>query len=322
MPMPCIHSPGAQQLLFGARDPITGDSFTVERCADCGVAFTRPRLSPTELAKYYPASYYGVEGKRFPAWIEKLQRALYRGRVERIERMAGGPGKVLDVGCGPGFLLRQFRDRGWEAHGTEFSETAAAHAREALHLPVRVGDLRELGFESGSFDAVTMWHVLEHMIAPESTIAEAARLLRPGGVFLCATPNFGSAEARITRDKWFHLDVPRHVNHFSADVLARLMESHGFAVERASYVALEYDAFSFTQSFLSKLGLRHNLLYNMLRGAGAKVLNRGAAPAWQKAISLMLAAPLGLASFPATFLAAVCRTGATVTLYARKRGPV
>jgi SAM-dependent methyltransferase len=126
--------------------------------------------------------------------------------------------------------------------------------------------LAPLNFQDGSFDAVVMWHVLEHMIDPQTTVAHVTRLLRPGGVFLCAVPNFGSARSPLRRDKWFHLDVPRHLNHFTVPALRTLLATHGFVVERASYVSLEYDYFSFTQSVINRLGLRHNLLYNVLRG--------------------------------------------------------
>lgn len=315
MPSPCPHPAASQQLLFGARDYITGDRFRVEQCANCGLAFTQPRPSPAELGKYYPATYHGGGSKRFPAIVEGLQRALYRRRAVAVERMLGKKGAVLDIGCGPGFLLREFRERGWTVHGTEFSETSAAHARDILKLPVSVGETSAL--PRAGFDAVVMWHVLEHMPDPERMIAEVARLLPPGGVFLCAVPNFGGVEARVARDKWFHLDVPRHLSHFTVDALTSLLAVHGFTVERTSSFALEYDYFSFTQSMLNRLGLRHNLLYHLLRGVSAKVLGEKPAPAWEKLASLLLAAPLGILSVPATTLAALLRTGATVTFSSR-----
>jgi len=318
MPSPCLHPAASQQVLFTARDYITGHGFRIELCGNCGVAFTRPLPAPDELAKYYPPQYYGGGGKRFPPVVERLQRALYGRRASRVEQMLGGAGRVLDIGCGPGFLLRAFRERGWEAQGTEFSEGAAAHAREVLKLPVSVGDVAGLKLEAASFDAIVMWHVLEHMAEPTATVAEVARLLRPGGVFLCGVPNFGSFEARFGRDKWFHLDVPRHLSQFTVEALTTLLGAHGLRVTRASFFALEYDWFSFTQSVLNRLGLRHNLLYNMLRGAEAKVLADAGVPSWQKLASLVLAAPLGLLSVPATALAGAMGSGATMAIYARK----
>jgi SAM-dependent methyltransferase len=322
MPTPCPHSSQSQQRLFNARDYVTGDLFVVERCGDCGSAFTRPQPAAAQLGKYYPSEYYGRGTGRFPAPIERLQRSLYRRRAMAVETLFGRKGSVLDIGCGPGFLLREFRDRGWQVQGTEFSVQSAAHARDVLQLPISVGDISDPRFPDGSFDAVVMWHVLEHMIDPQTTVAHVARLLRPGGVFLCAVPNFGSAEARFARDKWFHLDVPRHLNHFTVPALRTLLTTYGFIAEHASYVSLEYDYFSFAQSVLNRLGLRHNLLYNLLRGSRAKVLGLTPVPAWQKVASLLLAAPLGLSSVPATTLAALLQTGATVTIYARKHSGI
>jgi len=321
MPTPCSHPSRSQQRLFAARDYITGDTFFIERCRDCAIAFTRPQPAPDELAKYYPPEYYGGGTGRFPAPIERLQRSIYQGRAMAVERMLPRKGRVLDIGCGPGFLLREFRDREWEVHGTEFSAQSAAHARDVLQLPISVGDVTSLKFQDGSFDAVVMWHVLEHLTDPQNTVAQVSRLLRPGGVFLCAVPNFGSAEARFTRGNWFHLDVPRHLNHFTVTALGALLTTHGFIVERASYLSLEYDYFSFTQSLLNRLGLRHNLLYNLLRGSRAKILRETPVPASQKLASLLLAAPLGLLSVPFTTLATLLQTGATATVYARKPSP-
>lgn len=318
MPTPCAHPAESQQHLFSARDYISGDRFAIERCRDCGLAFTRPRPAIDEWPRYYPSEYYGGEGAgRFPAAVESLQRALYRRRAIVVEHMLGRKGSVLDIGCGPGFLLREFRERGWEVQGTEFSEQSAAPARNVLGLSVSVGDVRDLKFETARFDAVVMWHVLEHTSEPEQTLAEVARLLRPGGIFLCAVPNFGSWEARLARDKWFHLDVPRHLSHLSAGTLRTLLAARGLAVERTSFISPEYDCFSFTQSSLNLFGLRHNLLYNLLRGSRAKLLRPAAA--WQKAASLLLAGPIGLLSVPATVLAALFCRGATVTCYARNR---
>jgi 2-polyprenyl-3-methyl-5-hydroxy-6-metoxy-1,4-benzoquinol methylase len=318
MPTSCRHPSESQQYLFDARDYITGDRFAIEQCQGCGIAFTRPPPAIADMGNYYPFEYYSGGAGRFPAAIERLQRSLYRRRAATIEGMLGRKGRVLDIGCGPGFLLREFRERGWQVLGTEFTEQAAAHARDALRLPISIGDISDLMVEDGSFDAVVMWHVLEHMTDPQSTVARVARLLRPGGIFLCAVPNFGSAEAHFARDKWFHLDVPRHLNHFTLSALRTLLSAHGFMVERTSFFSFEYDYFSFTQSTLNRTGLRHNLLYNLLRGSRAKFLSEKPAPAWQKLASLLLAAPLGIASVPVTTLAGLFRTGATVTIHAHK----
>jgi 2-polyprenyl-3-methyl-5-hydroxy-6-metoxy-1,4-benzoquinol methylase len=297
--------------LFSARDYISGDEFQIVRCGGCGLAFTVP--VPDDWQRYYPSTYYGeLEGGRFPAMVEWLQNKLYAGRVRRVQKLNGGkPGKVLDVGCGRGFLLRAFQEAGWNVAGTEMSQSAAAYAREKLGLPVQIGELTELNLPENSFDAVVMWHVLEHFARPEVILREVHRLLRPAGIFLVAVPNFGSLEARLARDKWFHLDVPRHLTHFTARSLSRCLEQTGFRKEKTSVRSLEYDWFSATQSLLNRAGLEHNFLYDFLRQRGAKMTNGGN-------ITQLLAHSVLVA--PASVISglAVLGGGSTQIIYARK----
>jgi SAM-dependent methyltransferase len=120
----CTHPVDLHDVLFPARDYITGDAFEVRRCRDCGLAMTWPR--PADMGRHYPDAYYGeASEKRFVGPIEKLQASLYGSRAGWVERAAGGkPGSVLDVGCGRGFLLDAFRRRGWTVQGTELSEAS------------------------------------------------------------------------------------------------------------------------------------------------------------------------------------------------------
>ena len=298
----CDCKTGDAVRLFEARDYVTSDQFDVVQCSNCGLAFTHP---VPEARKYYPESYYGnPSAKRFPGPVEWLQNLLYASRARKVEALMGGkPGHVLDIGCGRGHLLRAFQRRGWEITGTEMSESAAAYAREQLKLPVHVGNLADL---KGPFDAIVMWHVLEHFERPNDALREVYRLLRPGGIFFVAVPNLGSAEARLSRDKWFHLDVPRHLMHFASPVLKRYLAEVGFCVESASSRSLEYDFFSAAQSFLNRIGLRHNWFYNVLRGGGVGNVSQ--------LLAHLICLPLAV--IPGTV--ALMAGGSTAVIYARK----
>ena len=322
---PCLHPADRLTPLFPAQDYISGERFAIARCGECGFAITTPQPGPAEMPAYYPAGYYGAAGgRRFPGLVEWLQERLYGQRVKWVESACGpgARGRVLDVGCGRGLLLREFRRRGWEVQGTELSEPAASYGREVLGLPVAVGSLETLGFPANHFDAVTLWHVLEHLPDPRVLLAEVERILKPGGVLFIGVPNFGGWEARLGRDKWFHLDVPRHLTHLTKPTLKRALGERGFLERRWSGFAPEYDWFSFVQSALNRIGLRHNLLYNVLRGGTAKVLDRDPAPAWQVVATFVLAAPLGLLSVPATLCAGWFGQAGTMTvLCVKPRSP-
>jgi SAM-dependent methyltransferase len=215
-------------------------------------------------------------------------------------------------------LLQEFRRRGWEVQGTELCEKAASYARQTLKIPVEIGRLETINFPANHFDAVTLWHVLEHVEDPRALLAEVRRILKPDGVFLVSVPNFGSFEARISKDKWFHLDVPRHGTHFSTATLEEALTECGFEIRHASGFAPEYDSFSFIQSALNLCGLRHNLLYDVLRGKQAKVLTGEPAPWWQVAASVILGMIFGVMSIPATLLAGFLGQGGTISMLAVK----
>lgn len=319
-PAPCPHAPTAQTRLFGARDYISGDRFELVLCQECGIAFTEPVPAADAWSKYYPADYYGAAGaSRFRFPIEWVQTQFYSARVREVQRLTGGrPGRVLDVGCGRGFLLQEFRRRGWEVLGTEAEEKAAAHAQQILQLPVRIGALESLDLPAAGFDAIVLWHVLEHLSDPSAMLAQVCRLLRPGGALLVGVPNFGSLEARLCRDKWFHLDAPRHLSHFTPPSLERALEHAGLRVCGRGWFAPEYDVFSLLQSLLNRSGLRHNYLYNLLRGQDAKVGRQRGGHLLQFLGTLLLGVPIASLSLPAVLLAGALREGSAITFYARK----
>lgn len=317
----CSHPAAGAEILFPAVDYISGETFQVARCRHCAQVVTLP--VPADIGRYYPAGYYGDKaGRRFPAPVEWLQQTLYARRAQFVSRqMNGRKGRVLDIGCGRGLLLRAFQQNGFDVTGTEFSDDACRYAREVLGIPVRVGLLDQLHFPDNSFDVVVMWHVLEHVSDPRPTLAEVARILRPGGIFLVGVPNFGSAEARLTKSGWFHLDIPRHLSHHTPESLKSALAAAGLRTEKVSFFAPEYDCFSFVQSLLNWLGVRTNLLYNWLRGQRAKVIG-GKDPTIGSAVATGLLAPLlGIISLPATLLLGALGQGSAFTIAAVKEKP-
>jgi len=220
------------RVLLRGHDRLTGapGDFTVLACPQCGLAFTHPRLRPEEFAVYYPESYSAYEpnvGERRPSLGERLG-SLQRQAIVRFgpyrEVWRRHPGRLLDVGCGTGDLAAIFARRGWSAAGIEPSTTAAEHAR-AIGVEAVTGTLADAPWDDGEFDAILFNHSLEHIDEPAQALAEAARLLRPGGLLAIAVPNFGSWHRRLFGSAWFQLDLPRHLQHFDRDSLSALVES-------------------------------------------------------------------------------------------------
>jgi SAM-dependent methyltransferase len=139
------------------------------------------------------------------------------------------PPRLLDVGCAFGYTLAVARERGWEVTGVEAA--AAVRERTARELGVRVEpDLLAAHFPAGSFDAVTLWDVIEHLPDPRAALLEVARLLAPGGVCSVVTPDGGSMAARLLGARWEERQkMPEHIFFFDRPSLSALLRSCGFA---------------------------------------------------------------------------------------------
>lgn len=224
--------------------------FRVVRCQSCRLVRTDPR--PQDLAAYYPsAAYYSYAPPSCPSAGTRrrvvrayraaagggLRRWLERALADRLTQglPPGPPGRILDVGCGSGAFLLALREAGWDCHGIEIDEAAVTGARAAGLENVRAGELTDARFPAASFDAVRFWHSLEHVGSPREQLEEARRVLRPGGSLTVGVPNFASALARTTRERWFYLDLPRHLWHFEPRTLRALVQGCGFEVTRMSF---------------------------------------------------------------------------------------
>ena len=157
----------------------------------------------------------------------------------------------------------------------ELNEAAASYAREVLDLPVTVAPFDAGQYRDQQFDAVILWHVLEHIPDAPTALAGIARILKPGGLLWIAVPNLGSWQAAWSRYAWFHLDLPRHCWHFSADALQQRLTGLGFEIVHAGYTSLDQNVYGWIQSTLNACGLPHNLLYDLIRRDSARSVKSG-----------------------------------------------
>jgi 2-polyprenyl-3-methyl-5-hydroxy-6-metoxy-1,4-benzoquinol methylase len=209
------------------------------RCRDCRTLFDPEPLSAERLRGLYDGPGYFGGGDRAedrPFCGYPGDYLANRANVERkFEQVLGhleryvGPGRLVDVGAGPGFMLTAARRRGWEATGVDLNDWAAAYARDELGVEVAVGQLDDLGLENGELNAITMMDLIEHLPDPEALIAEAARVVREDGAIAILTPDAGSLVSRALGQRW--PEVRRRGEHavlFSVDGLSRLLARHGF----------------------------------------------------------------------------------------------
>jgi SAM-dependent methyltransferase len=269
--------------LTSVRDYITGAEFSVRRCIQCGLAHTEPE--PESMDRYYPARYRHYGGATL-----KALRALYDWRVRGWRRCLPRPGRALEVGCADGWMLRALREHGWRVVGSERSAEAARAAAADNGIPMFVGDLDAVG--QSRFNLVILFQVLEHLSDPLAVVKNGAAVLQPGGLMVVAVPNAASWQARTFGRFWFHLDVPRHLQHFSPHSLSRVFTRAGLRVVHTSTVSPEHDPYGVLQSFLNCLGFRQNLMTKILMGISEDASALTVAAMWAAAAVLLIPSAL------------------------------
>jgi SAM-dependent methyltransferase len=195
------------------------------RCAACELVFVHDIYPEfVEDTQHLERTYVfdrleGADRKKTEKYDEFLARLAPHRKL----------GRLLEIGCGQGLFLERARESGWRVQGVEILEPVAARARER-GLEVFLGTLEEARFPDGSFDAVTMREVIEHIVDPVALLAEVARVLRPGGVAALGTGNAGSWAARLRGGRWeyYRFGGHMHIRFYSPPAARALARAAGF----------------------------------------------------------------------------------------------
>lgn len=198
-------------------EDLFGRAGRLEACEVCGVV---RQIEPSV------ADYEDAEDALYLS-EEAGIRQTFRGILERLEEHHS-PGRLLDVGCGPGLLLDEARTRGWTAIGVEPSVWSSEEARRR-GLDVRTGFVQDVDLGSSPFDAVVAADVIEHVPDPVAFAARLRELLSPGGVVFIATPNVKSVPARLLRRWWWSV-IPNHLWLFTPRSLFLVLQQAGLEV--------------------------------------------------------------------------------------------
>ena len=215
---------------------VSGEKFDIWECKNCTQRFTQNIPDKEGIGKYYQSENYISHSDTSEGFINNIyhkvrKRTLVQKRklVETVTSTKAG--NILDVGCGTGAFLYTMKEAGWNATGLEPDKTAREKALElyGLHL-----DNSEKFYQLApqSFDAITMWHVLEHVHDLHAYIDQLRNLLKPRGKLFIAVPNYTSHDADVYKEFWAAYDVPRHLYHFSPASMKMLLEKHGMKVDQ------------------------------------------------------------------------------------------
>jgi SAM-dependent methyltransferase len=206
-------------------------SYSFRRCRTCGLVYMTPRPTADRLRGLYTGRYFESNNPSCGYAAYAADRASLREKAARLLPLVerhGPRGRLLDVGCAFGYTLEVARERGWQVAGVEPAADVAEQTARVLGVPVET-DLFAARFGDGTFEAVTLWDVIEHLPDPRRALEEVARILAPHGVCSVVTPDLGSRAARLLGTRWEEMQkMPEHIYFFDRASLAVLLRATGF----------------------------------------------------------------------------------------------
>jgi 2-polyprenyl-3-methyl-5-hydroxy-6-metoxy-1,4-benzoquinol methylase len=217
-----------------------GEQTRIVKCRGCGLIFPNPMPYPSgEDTRYTNVSDYFED---VMAVEDEGQRQLGEKLAREAERRLGRRGRLLDVGCGRGEVVRAAHECGWEAEGCDLSPEFVRYAREVNGVRAHAATLEQMRYPDASFDVVTLVEVIEHLYEPAVTARELSRVVRPGGLVYLSTPNeesiyqsLGNLYYKARGRDWVVNLCPTwnlyHIHGFSPRSLSYLLEENNFEME-------------------------------------------------------------------------------------------
>jgi SAM-dependent methyltransferase len=202
-----------------------GGPFELARCTGCSFVFTN---LPDEAILRANAGFGDEDAASYASSQSVVDRLWFDHICERLVRSTRHPRpRVLDVGCGNGFLLERFKDRGWEVAGVDLSSWAE-QAAQRVGFRLYQGTIETAPLPARYFDVVTSTSTLEHIPNLVPHLQALLRVLRPGGqAYFAGMPNYGSLSVRMDVSGFHHNRPPRHANWFTPRTLTRLFAHPG-----------------------------------------------------------------------------------------------
>jgi 2-polyprenyl-3-methyl-5-hydroxy-6-metoxy-1,4-benzoquinol methylase len=251
---PVCNATGIHPVLKVKDQTVSGEIFDIWECNDCGLRFTQDVPDENAIARYYQSKDYISHTETSKGLINRLYLSVRKTTLKKKRNLVSvitglKQGKILDLGSGTGAFMSEMEKNGWQAIGLEPSDEAREVARKTYGVQLKTND-ELLSLPANSFDAITTWHVLEHVHQLHQTIQQLRSLLKENGRLIIAVPNYTSLDAKLYKENWAAYDPPRHLYHFSPRSMKILIEKNGMKI-------LQYKPMWFDSYYVSLLSSKN-----------------------------------------------------------------
>ncbi|MGI8637061.1 MAG: class I SAM-dependent methyltransferase, partial [Segetibacter sp.] len=222
--------------VFTCKDfAVSKEQFEIWKCGTCTFRFTQNVPAANYIGPYYQSSAYISHSDTKKGLVNNLYHLVrsftLRAKQKLITRVTGlSEGVLLDIGAGTGAFANKMTRSNWNVTALEPDEFAREKALS--NYKVELNELAALNDLVGeTFDAITLWHVLEHVHDLNEYLEKFLEILKPEGKLVVAVPNYTSYDASYYKEYWAAYDVPRHLYHFSPKSMQVLLDKKGFVLE-------------------------------------------------------------------------------------------
>jgi 2-polyprenyl-3-methyl-5-hydroxy-6-metoxy-1,4-benzoquinol methylase len=261
-------SPAIKNVLSAKDHTVSSEIFPIAECNDCLLRFTQDVPDAIGILPYYKSEDYISHTNTSKGIINRLyqivRKRTLRKKRKLLQKVTGmGKGQLLDVGSGTGSFVSEMNLHGWNVTGLEPDAGARQVAKNEYNIELK--DMNQFNhLAEGSFDAITLWHVLEHVHDLSAYMIQLKALLKEEGKLIIAVPNYTSLDAAIYKEHWAAYDVPRHLYHFSPQSMQVLMEKNGLRL--IGYKPMWYDSFYISMLSSKYKNGKTNLLASFFNG--------------------------------------------------------
>ena len=223
---------------------VSQQNFNIVSCKSCGFKFTNPRPENSVIGDYYKAEEYVSHSNTTKGVVNKLYHSVRNYTLKQKLKLISSyvsRGTMLDYGCGTGMFLNVCKNDCWETYGMEPDDNARKMSIEKGLDVFSDKDKVSDRIADKKFNAITLWHVLEHVTDMEATLSFFKSKLNDDGVLIIAVPNHVSYDAQYYKEFWAAYDVPRHLHHFDINSMTSLVEKAGFKFQESK--PMKFDSF-------------------------------------------------------------------------------